>query len=174
MGRIWRVNDRRPLYRGTRLWILREPLSSTFLEKYNNPDTHANSCSHIYSTLPIIHCARTCLLLACHPRKYSRSHFLPVTYTMHVITLPSRMKPTQFTRHFHRKHPCPVYFRCKEHFLLFLFPVRDFHTCNDIHQRDHQVNFQQKRIQKNIICAYNECNSLTCWHKINLDSLTCC
>ena len=57
--------------------------------------------------------------------------FFHATHTMQVITLSSSMPPTQFPRHFRQRHPHPVYFSYQVGFLLFLFAVSDFHSCND-------------------------------------------
>ena len=59
-------------------------------------------------------------LLAYHPHKFSWSHLQPVAYAMQMIILPSSMPPMQFLCHFHWGH-----------FLLYLFPVSDFHSCID-------------------------------------------
>ena len=53
-------------------------------------------------------------------------------HATHMITLFSSIPPTQFTWHFRQGHLRSVYFRHLVHFLLFMFPVSDFHSCIDM------------------------------------------
>ena len=54
----------------------------------------------------------------------------PTSYLHITLNAPlSSMPPTQFMQHFRRGH---VYLRHQVHFLLFLFPVSDFHSCIDM------------------------------------------
>ena len=127
---------------------------------YDIPDIHENSCGHTSASLAFIRCTWTCVLLTCHPRKFSWSHLQRAAYTMPVITLPSSMPPKQCIRHSLREHLRPVYFRYQVHFRLFLFPVSDF--CSRIHrfQRGLQVNIQHYgptffRVMKKILLWKN-------------------
>ena len=90
---------------------------------YNILDPHTNSWHHISSNLLLI-CHTWTHLLAYHPHKLSWSHLQPATYTMHMITLPSNMPPTQFPLHF-RQNICIQFtlgIRCmgSESFVLVL------------------------------------------------------
>ena len=80
------------------------------------PDGHTNS--HVIS-LPTFFLYKYYVARGLTSFRYA-------THTMHVITLPSCMPPTQSTRYLRQGHLHPVY---QVHFLLYLFLKSDFRCC---------------------------------------------
>ena len=107
----------------------------------------------------LITARKSVLVISCQQQQQQKEESLHllnlVAYALYVIKLPSYKLPTQFMQHFYREHLSPVYFRYQMHFLLFLFPVSDFHNCIYCCQKGFQVNIQQYQITFNIFSKFS-------------------